>query len=268
MSLLTMNSRARQILLTPVGHFYSLARRTFFFDWRISAWFIAWIFLVSGSLFAGESATRAVAAADPRLLRNGWHLVTDLQGIQVYNRPWPHSAIPEALARAVIRVPPKRLGTVITDYDHFAEFIPYVTSSRILRQEGATCYVHQHLHFPGPLADRHYTIASNALSRPWENTFRVEWHLVPENGEAPSREKGITPSAFDGFWDLTPDESGLTTEAVYSIHFDPGGALPSWLVTMAMNRYLPRVVEAVRIRALPSAAGDTRKVEPVVVKQP
>jgi len=266
MSLLTMNFRARQILLTPASHFYSLVRRTFFLDWRISSWFIAWIFLGSGSLFAGESAAPAVAAADQRLLRNGWHLVTDQQGIQVYNRPWPHSAIPEALARTVIRVPPERLYAVITDYDHFTEFVPYVTSSRILRQEGATFYVHQHLHFPGPLADRHYTIASNAMGRPGKNTFRVAWYLVPENGKTPTREKGIMPSAFDGFWELRPDERGMTTEAVYSIHFDPGGALPSWLVATAMNRYLPKVVEAVRARALPSAAGNARRVEPAAVK--
>ena len=250
-----------------MNHFSSIARLVFFFDRRIFAWFVAWIFFASGLSSAGESVSQAALSGDVRLLKDGWYFVTERQEIRVYNRPWPSSPIPEALARAIIRVPPERLYAVITDYDHFAGFVPYVTSSRILRQQGATCYVHQHLHFPGPLADRHYTIASNALSRPRENIFRVEWHLVPENGKTTSREEGIVPSAFDGFWELTPDESGMTTEAVYSIHFDPGGALPSWLVTMAMNRYLSRVVEAVRARALRSAASDTRRVEPVVIKQ-
>jgi hypothetical protein len=46
---------------------------------------------------------------------------------------------------------------------------------------------------------------------------------------------------------------------VYSIHLDPGGALPSWLVTPMMNRYLAQVVEAVRTRATQPATGDQRE---------
>ena len=180
------------------------------------------------------------------------------QEIRVYNRPWLGSPVPEALAYTVIHVSPRRLYAVITDYDHFAGFIPYVTSSRILRQEGEIRFVHQHLHFPGPLADRYYTIASHAVSEQRENTFRVEWRLVPESGGTASGEEGVVPSAFSGFWELMPAGNGTTTEAVYSIHFDPGGALPAWLVTLAMNRYLPKVVDAVRARVLRPADDDTR----------
>lgn len=165
--------------------------------------------------------------------------------------------MPEALARVAIRVSTQRLYTVITDYDNFAAFIPYVTSSRILRQKGKTWQVHQHLHFPGPLADRYYTFASRALSRPRKNNLCVEWHLVPEDGETASAEDGVIPSAFSGSWQLTPHENGTVTEAVYSVHFDPGGALPSWLATLAMNRYLPKVVAAVRTKALQPTPDDT-----------
>jgi hypothetical protein len=160
----------------------------------------------------------------------------------------------------VFRVPPERLYTVITDYDRFIEFIPYVTNSRILRQEGEMGYVHQHLRFPGPVADRYYTITSSAAaSRPRDNFFRVEWHLVPESSvivPAEEDEEGVVPSAFSGFWELTPSTNGTTTEAVYSIHLDPGGVLPSWLVTPMMNRYLVQVVEAVRTETTQPATGE------------
>ncbi len=230
------------------------------FDRRIFVWFIVLIFFTSGSLNAGEPAGPATLSEDGHLLENGWHFVTERQGIRVYNRPWPGSPIPEALARTVFRVPPERLYAVITDYDHFAEFIPYVTSSRILRQEGETGYVHQHLRFPGPVADRYYTITSSAASsRPRDNFFRVEWHLVPESSVIAPAEEGVVPPAFSGFWELSPSANGTATEAMYSIHFDPGGALPSWLVALMMNRYLTQVVEAVRTKATQPASGDRRE---------
>ena len=249
-------------MLTLVNNLYSLARSIYFFDRRIFAWIVAWVFFASGSSNAGETVSQATLPKDGRLLGNGWHFVMERQGIRVYNRPWPGSPVPEALAYTVVQVSPGRLYDVVTDYDHFTGFIPYVTSSRILRQEGKIRLVHQHLHFPGPLADRYYTMASRAVSDPRETMRRVEWQLVPESGGSASDEEGIVPSAFSGFWELMPVGNGTTTEAFYSIHFDPGGASPAWLVTLAMNRYLPKVVDAVRARALQPADGDARGSNP------
>lgn len=231
-----------------------------YFDQRIVVWFIVLIFFESGPLNAGEPAGPATLSVHGHWLENGWRLVTERQGIRIYNRPWPDSPIPEALARSVLHVPPKRLYAVITDYDHFVEFIPYVTSSRILQQEGETSYVHQHLRFPGPVADRYYTIASRAASsRPRDNFFRVEWHLVPKSSVIVPAEEGVVPPAFSGFWELSPRANGTATEAVYSFHLDPGGALPSWLVTPMINRYLVQVVEAVRTKATQPTSGDGRE---------
>jgi ribosome-associated toxin RatA of RatAB toxin-antitoxin module len=158
--------------------------------------------------------------------------------------------VPAALARVRIEVRPARLFAVITGYDRFAEFVPYVASSQVVRHEAGLRRVSQHLRFPGPVADRHYVIESrdSVASSPRER-WRVEWRLVPENGSPASGKTGITPNAFTGYWELTPVAGGTATDAIYSLHFDPGGALPSWLVTIAMNRYLPKVIDAVRARA-------------------
>lgn len=243
---------------------YSIARIIFFFDRRIFAWFIA-IFLAPGLSNAGEFVRQATLSEDGSLLRDGWHFVSERHGTRVFNRSWAGSPIPEVLARVVIHVPPKRLYAVITDYDHFTEFLPYVTSSRILRREGEIRFVHQRLHLPAPLADRYYTIASTQVRLP-ENIFRVEWHIVPDSGVTTPGEEGLIPSAFSGFWELTPNEDGTVTHAVYSIRFDPGGAVPSWLATLAMNRYVPKVVEAVRAKAMQPVVGDARESNPPDVK--
>jgi ribosome-associated toxin RatA of RatAB toxin-antitoxin module len=196
-----------------------------------------------------ETPTLTGAYEDP-ILKAGWQPVSERDGLRLYNRAVPGAAVPAALARVRIEVPPARLFTVITDYDRFAEFVPYVTRSRVVHHEAGLRRISQHLRFPGPVADRHYVIESrdSVASSPRER-WRVEWRLVPESDSPDSGETGITPSAFTGYWELTPVAGGAATDAIYSLHFDPGGALPSWVVTFAMNRYLPKVIDAVRARA-------------------
>lgn len=205
--------------------------------------------LLGPGVAAAETPTPTGTYEDP-ILKAGWQVVSERDGLRLYNRAVPGAAVPAALARVRIEAPPARLFAVITDYDHFAEFVPYVTSSRVLRHEAGLRRVSQHLRFPGPVADRHYVIESrdSFTSSPQER-WRVEWRLVPEKDLAAAGNTGITPNAFTGYWELTPIAGGTATDAIYSLHFDPGGALPSWLVTFAMNRYLPKVIDAVRARA-------------------
>ena len=44
---------------------------------------------------------------------------------------------------------------------------------------------------------------------------------------------------------------GARTDAAYIVHLDPGGALPGWLMSLAIEDYLPKVMKAVRERVRP-----------------
>jgi ribosome-associated toxin RatA of RatAB toxin-antitoxin module len=206
--------------------------------------------LIGAGVATAESAGPTVPEEDP-ILKAGWHPVSERGSLRLYNRAVPGAAIPAALVRVRIEVPPARLFSVITDYDRFSEFVPYVVRSRVVHREDGLRRVSQHMRFPGPLADRHYVIESrdSYTSFPQEH-WRVEWHLVPERDLPASGEAGITPTTFTGYWELVPVTGGAATDAIYSLHFNPGGALPAWLVTFAMNRYLPKVIDAVRTRAI------------------
>ena len=205
--------------------------------------------LIGTGVTTAESAGPTVPEEDP-VLKAGWQPVSERGGTRLYNRAVPGAAVPAALARVRIEVPPARLFAVITDYDRFAEFVPYVVRSRVVYRKNGLRRVSQHLRFPGPVADRHYVIESRDSYTPLpQEHWRIEWRLVPEPNRPAPDEAGITPAAFTGYWELTPVSGGAATDAIYSLHFDPGGALPAWLVTFAMNRYLPKVIDAVRARA-------------------
>jgi ribosome-associated toxin RatA of RatAB toxin-antitoxin module len=208
--------------------------------------------LIGTGVATAESAGPTVPDEDP-IIKAGWYPVSERGGLRLYNRAVPGAAVPAALAHVRIEVPPARLFSVITNYDRFAEFVPYVAHSQVVYREDGLRRVSQHLRFPGPLADRHYVMESrDSVTTSPQERWRVEWRLVPETNQSAPDEAGIIPAAFTGYWELAPVSGGAATDAIYSLHFDPGGALPAWLVTFAMNRYLPQVIDAVRARAIGS----------------
>lgn len=205
--------------------------------------------LLGPRVATAETPTPAGAYEDP-ILKAGWQAVSEHNGLRLYTRAVPGAAVPAVLVRVRIEVPPARLFAVITDYDRFAEFVPYVAHSRVAYRDGGLRRVSQHLRFPGPVAERHYVIESQDKVTPSpRERWRVEWRLVAESGSPASGKTAVTPNAFTGYWELTPVAGGTATDAIYSLYFDPGGALPAWLVTLAMHRYLPKVIVAVRARA-------------------
>jgi ribosome-associated toxin RatA of RatAB toxin-antitoxin module len=191
----------------------------------------------------------AIAGTVTQAVQAPWQVLGDtLQG-RLYHRRIEGSSIPEALIETRFDASPARVHALVTDYGHFAEFIPDVAESRVLRRAGDTQWVFHRLHFGGPVTDRVYVIeSSDASSRPQLNYYRVDWKLSDRHFPGLEGGAGVRPRSFTGFWELRPSGGGRGTEARYAVHSDPGGLIPDWLVVKMTDRYLQQVVAAVRRR--------------------
>jgi hypothetical protein len=117
----------------------------------------------------------------------------------------------------------------------------------VLRREGRELRVYQRLGFPGPLADRHYVILIHDLPPQGHDGHEIRWRLAPDEPPPASGNRVLVPTVFTGSWALRPAGDGATA-ARYSVHVDPGGRVPGWLAGPAIERYVVRVMEAVRQR--------------------
>ena len=177
----------------------------------------------------------------------GWRFSRHKGDVNIYERPVEGSAFPALLAHAQIDAPIQAIYAVISNYDNFRDFIPSVRDSRTLKQQGATAWVYQRLGFPLMVADRHYVIkVTDTLDQAEAGYIRVEWHLDREQSRSLPFDGAVLPDSFSGSWQLTALEEGRLTDATYSIHVEPGGILPAWLYADASERYVFRVIEAVR----------------------
>jgi hypothetical protein len=81
----------------------------------------------------------------------------------------------EVVAVALMDSAPERLFEVLTDVEKFAEFMPYVKTSRAERQIDGTIINHQELGLPFPITDRQYAvritngIRGDGRQRVWES---------------------------------------------------------------------------------------------------
>jgi ribosome-associated toxin RatA of RatAB toxin-antitoxin module len=157
--------------------------------------------------------------------------------------------IPALLARTPMAAPAARVYRVISDYDHFADFVPAVSASRVVARSGANTRVYQRLDLPMLVADRHYVIRVRDALDAAQRVIRVTWQLDESRSRALPPGDALLPETFTGYWRLTDTPDGSGCDAVYSIHVDPGGRLPAWLYSRAAERYVTDVVEAVRQRA-------------------
>jgi hypothetical protein len=210
---------------------------------------LLWAWAGAGRSFAAVCAEYAEFVDESALSAHGWEFDAETGGVRTYNRKAPSSNIHEVLAKAVIDQPAERLFAVISDYDHYADFMPYVKRSESIRKENGVRWVFQHLVFPFPISDRHYTIKlSDLRSRPKDGFYCIEWTL--DKDESPKRAApGVTPTFNDGMWILRRLEASIRTDVTYFLHTDPSGWLPSWMINMANREALPAVLQAVQERA-------------------
>ena len=204
---------------------------------------VRYVVLVSVPLLPG------LAQGGLDLDEDGWQQAETTAAGQIYHREVTGSPIPWVMIVASFKSTPERVHRLVTDYEHFPEFIPNVLQSRVLQREGNNQWVYHHLAFPAPVSDRVYVIKStDSESRPAQPHYRVDWLLDKRSFPGIDLTAGIRPDVFSGFWDLRAAAGSSATVAYYAVHSEPGGFIPGWLVTAMTKRYVQQVVEAVRSR--------------------
>lgn len=197
---------------------------------------IAGLLLLAGAC----AATAAVAAPDCR----NWQALRETPAGTLFNRCRPGSPLDEIMIETHLPAAPERLFALVSDYDAFAGFIPDVAESRVLASEGPVQWVYHRLRLPPPLADRAYILQSTADVAP--ALWRVAWRLSGREFPGTSPRGTVRPDRLSGFWEITADSAPNRTKARYAVHVEPGGHLPRWLVRRMTERYVQRVVDAIR----------------------
>jgi carbon monoxide dehydrogenase subunit G len=152
----------------------------------------------------------------------------------------PGSAVKKGVAIAVIDQDSERVFRVVTDNEHFAEFMPWVKISTVETGTDGSAINHQELDLPF-VKDREFKvrISNSVTERDGEQIWRSAWTHVKGFGNIEDT---------TGSWTLLEYGENRTL-VIYEVLTDPGGSIPRFLKNLATKRTLPDLLDSVRQRA-------------------
>ena len=220
------------------------------------------VLFLLGVLSIGSSATSRggqTETADDLLISQGWELSHTEGELTIYSRKLEEGEGRELLARKPVPHPDWRLWSVLNDYEHFPDFMPYVETAEVIREEPGVVYMFQVFDLPWPVGNRCFTIRVELhLPKAAGDGYARKWDLAPE--EHGEKDCGVTPRVNRGSWTLKPispqapnenktSATGVQTMVTYHIVSDPGGKLPRFAVRSANKKAIPRLFKAIESRA-------------------
>lgn len=156
-----------------------------------------------------------------------WSLVRERDGIVVHTRPVEGSGIREFKGSAVVSASTEQIRALLRDADHFKDWFPNTSESRLLAREGDVSYQYSVLDAPWPVSDRDNVFRSETAIDPTSGTVAIRVSAAPDyHPEQPER---VRVRRALGLWLLEP-LGEAQTRVTFTMHLEPGGGVPQWLI--------------------------------------
>lgn len=166
----------------------------------------------------------------PASAQGDWILKTEKEGIRIYMSAVPDSKIKAIKVEGDFNATPTDVVALLMDVNTSAEWVYHVKSCKLIKQVSPSeLYYYSEVNLPWPAANRDFVAHLTVSQNPDTKVVTIDGPAV--NGFVPEKKGIVRVSDSKGKWIITP--TGFDQVRVeYTIHVDPGGALPSWLVNM------------------------------------
>ncbi|GGB96128.1 cyclase [Dyadobacter sediminis] len=166
----------------------------------------------------------------PLLAEDNWKKVTEEDEIKVFSRYMPGSKIKALKVECVLKAKASELVALLLDVEAATEWVYKTRSCKLLRTVSPSeLYYYSEVSLPWPLENRdfvaHLMVSQDKVSR----VVTVDGPVVA--GMVQNKEGVVRVMSSKGMWVITPVNGGQI-KLVYTLHVDPGGAIPAWAVNL------------------------------------
>lgn len=162
--------------------------------------------------------------------KSAWELSKQSEGIQVYVRDTPKSALKSF--RGIVTIPARltTLMAVLEDTKAFPRLFHQCKSAKSLKKVGnKESYTYVLTRMPWPVNPRD-SITHSIVSQD-KKTKRVDITIHSKPNMVKQKAGVVRVKQLAGRWELMPLKNGMT-RVVYELSMEPGGNIPVWLVNM------------------------------------
>lgn len=162
-----------------------------------------------------------------------WKEIDDDEGIKVFKQEVPGSSIFAFRGVTVINAPIEKVLWVVADNKHRKDWVDRLKQSTVLEQRGPFEFVvYQHFGAPAIVSDRDFVFEAKAYMRK-DGAARLDIKSVT-HPKAP-KTAGVRGHLKHSSYTLKP--KGRMTEVDVTVHMDPRGSIPNWLVNMIQKSW-------------------------------
>jgi ribosome-associated toxin RatA of RatAB toxin-antitoxin module len=167
---------------------------------------------------------------NPALAQNDWTLKTEKEGIKIYTSQVPDSKIKAIKVEANFNASASQMVALLMDVKTSPDWVYHVKSAILVRQVSPSeLYYYSEVNLPWPATNRDFVAHLTVTQNPDTKVVTIDAPAV--TGFVPLKEGVVRVSDSKGKWIITPlGPDQIKVE--YTIHVDPAGSLPSWMVNM------------------------------------
>jgi hypothetical protein len=177
--------------------------------------------------------------------QSDWKLSTEKNGIKVFTSNVPDSKIKAIKVECEVDATESQLVALLMDVNSSAQWIYHTKSSTLIKQVSASeLYYYSEINLPWPAANRDFVAHLTVNQNPVTKVVTIEGPAV--NGMVPVKKGVVRVTDSQGLWTISP--CGYNRVKInYTLHTDPAGNLPAWVVNMFATEGPMQVFENLRV---------------------
>ncbi len=162
--------------------------------------------------------------------QNAWKLNTDKEGIKIYTSDFAGSKVKAIRVESEMNASASQLVALLMDVNTSADWIYHTKTSTLIKQVSPSeLYYYSEINMPWPASNRDFVAHLMVSQNPVTKVVQIDGPAVA--GMVPEKKGVVRIDHSVGKWTITPiDANHIKVE--YTLHTEPGGSLPAWMVNM------------------------------------
>lgn len=178
--------------------------------------------------------------------QNAWKLNTYKDGIKVYTSEFAGSDVKAIKVECEMDANASQLVALLMDVNTSADWVYRTKSSKLIKQVSPSeLYYYSEVNMPWPVANRDFVAHLIVNQNPVTKVIEIDGPVVA--GMVPEKKGIVRISNSMGKWIITPIDAGHI-RVEYTLHTEPGGSLPAWMVNMFAAEGPMQVFKSIRVQ--------------------
>ncbi len=166
--------------------------------------------------------------------QENWKLKSDREDIKIFTRTLPDSRFKAVKVECTFTATLSQFVAVIFDIGTQAQWVYSTKSAALLKQVSPSeLYYYSEINVPWPASNRDFIAHLKAVQDMHTRVVTIYGPTV--KNYLPEKKDIVRVNESEGKWIITPLSKTLI-KVEYTLHADPGGSIPAWLINMFITK--------------------------------